>query len=376
MILIKKFRIISISLFVLSILINIIAGKIPSLVEKYYSNGINIYIVKIMSKIFSIFPCSIFEILIYISLLSVLVFLIYSIYYIMKKPNNILSYLKNSFLNIISIVGIVYFIFVALWGLNYNRMDLKDSLITDYNKSHNENIKDVDYDKEDLISLYKFLIEKCNDIRTEVLEDEQKVMKCNTDYKEVLKRANNGYENVSILNLNKRGSYAPAKPILNSNLLCYTGITGIYSPFTGEANVNTAVPDIYIPFTTLHEMAHQRGYGSEDECNFLAYIACINNEDYDFQYSGYILALKYTASALAKADYDALVSLNGELSSSVINDLNYSREFWKQYEGKVNEVSDNMNSNYLKANGVEEGTLSYGKVVNLLLVYYSLYGFN
>lgn len=376
MILIKKFRIISISLFVLSILINIIAGKIPSLVEKYYSNGINIYIVKIMSKIFSIFPCSIFEILIYISLLSVLVFLIYSIYYIMKKTNNILSYLKNSFLNIISIVGIVYFIFVALWGLNYNRMDLKDSLITDYNKSHNENIKDVDYDKEDLISLYKFLIEKCNDIRTEVLEDEQKVMKCNTDYKEVLKRANNGYENVSILNLNKRGSYAPAKPILNSNLLCYTGITGIYSPFTGEANVNTGVPDIYIPFTTLHEMAHQRGYGSEDECNFLAYIACINNEDYDFQYSGYILALKYTASALAKVDYDALVSLNGELSSSVINDLNYSREFWKQYEGKVNEVSDNMNSNYLKANGVEEGTLSYGKVVNLLLVYYSLYGFN
>ncbi|MDU6984160.1 MAG: DUF3810 domain-containing protein [Terrisporobacter othiniensis] len=375
-ILIKKFRIISISLFVLSILINIIAGKIPSLVEKYYSNGINIYIVKIMSKIFSIFPCSIFEILIYISLLSVLVFLIYSIYYIMKKPNNILSYLKNSFLNIISIVGIVYFLFVVLWGLNYNRMNLKDSLIVDYNKSHNENIKDVDYDKEDLINLYKFLIEKCNDIRAEVLEDEQKVMKCNTDYKEVLNRANNGYENVSILNLNKRGSYAPAKPILNSNLLCYTGITGIYSPFTGEANVNTGVPDIYIPFTTLHEMAHQRGYGSEDECNFLAYIACINNEDYDFQYSGYILALKYTASALAKVDYDALVSLNGELSSSVINDLNYSREFWKQYEGKVNEVSDNMNSNYLKANGVEEGTLSYGKVVNLLLVYYSLYGFN
>lgn len=376
MILIKKFRIISISLFVLSILINIIAGKIPSLVEKYYSNGINIYIVKIMSKIFSIFPCSIFEILIYISLLSVLVFLIYSIYYIVKKPNNILSYLKNSFLNIISIVGIVYFLFVVLWGLNYNRMNLKDSLIVDYNKSHNENIKDVDYDKEDLINLYKFLIEKCNDIRAEVLEDEQKVMKCNTDYKEVLNRANNGYENVSILNLNKRGSYAPAKPILNSNLLCYTGITGIYSPFTGEANVNTGVPDIYIPFTTLHEMAHQRGYGSEDECNFLAYIACINNEDYDFQYSGYILALKYTASALAKVDYDALVSLNGELSSSVINDLNYSREFWKQYEGKVNEVSDNMNSNYLKANGVEEGRLSYGKVVNLLLVYYSLYGFN
>ena len=49
---------------------------------------------------------------------------------------------------------------MVLWGLN--RMDLKDSLIVDYNKSHNENIKDVDYDKDDLINLYKFLIEKCN----------------------------------------------------------------------------------------------------------------------------------------------------------------------------------------------------------------------
>ncbi|MPN21984.1 hypothetical protein SDC9_169366 [bioreactor metagenome] len=122
-------------------------------------------------------------------------------------------------------------------------------------------------------------------------------------------------------------------------------------------------------------MAHQRGYASEDEANFLAYIACINNEDYDFQYSGYLLALKYTASALAKVDYNALVSANNDLSSSVINDLNHSSEFWKQFEGKVNEVSDDMNSNYLKANGVKEGTLSYGKVVNLLLTYYSLYGF-
>ena len=58
-------------------------------------------------------------------------------------------------------------------------------------------------------------------------------MKCNLDYKDLLKRATNAYSNISILNLNKKGIYATAKPILNLNLLCYTGITGIYSPFTG-----------------------------------------------------------------------------------------------------------------------------------------------
>ena len=60
----------------------------------------------------------------------------------------------------------------------------------------------------------------------------------------------------------------------------------------------------------------------------------------------------------------------------VINDLNNSNEFWRQYEGKVNEVSDNINNNYLKANGIKEGTISYSKIVNLLLTYYSLYKFN
>ena len=219
-ILIKKFRIISISLLFLGILLNIITGKIPSLVEKYYSNGINIYIVEFMSKIFSIFPFSVFEILIYMLALSTLVFLIYSIYYIVKNPKKFLFYLKNSFLNIISIAGIIYFLFVVLWGINYNRMDLKEALIADYNASHNEKVKDVSYNEDDLINLYKFLVEKCNDTRTKVLEDDNQVMKCDTDYEKVLERANKGYENVNILDLDKRGTYATAKPILNSNLLC------------------------------------------------------------------------------------------------------------------------------------------------------------
>lgn len=371
----KKFRITSILLLILGLLLNIFTKNRSDLVEKYYSNGINMYMIRFMSKVFSIFPFSLFEILIYTSILLILIFVLYSIYFTVKNPSEILIYLKNLVLNIISIIGIVYFLFIILWGINYNRMDLKDSLISYYNISNNKNIKDVNYDEDDLINLYKFLVEKCNDTRTKVLEDNKNIMKCDTAYSDVLNRANNGYNNVKILDLNKKGSYAPAKAILNSRLLCYTGITGIYSPFTGESNVNIAVPDIYIPFTTLHEMAHQMGYASEDECNFLAYIACINNDDYDFKYSGYIMALKYTAYAFVKVNYDEFKELSSTLSKSVKNDLKNSNEFWSKYEGKVSDASDKMNNNYLKANGIKEGTESYGKVVNLLLTYYSLYEF-
>ncbi|MFR5133014.1 MAG: DUF3810 family protein [Terrisporobacter sp.] len=58
-----------------------------------------------------------------------------------KNPKKILSLFLNFILNIISIIGIVYFIFVVLWGINYNRMDLKDSLIEYYNKTNNMAIK-------------------------------------------------------------------------------------------------------------------------------------------------------------------------------------------------------------------------------------------
>ena len=249
--------------------------------------------IKCLSKISSILPISIFEILIYILFIVFLILLSCLIYNVIKNPKKILYFFKDFILNIISIMGVIYFLFIILWGINYNRMDLQSSLIEDYNKKNNSTIKTVEYDKEDLIHLYEFLIKQCNKTRKNVLVDKNNVMRCNSNHKETLNRAVDGYSDLSILSLNKKGIYATAKPILNSSLLCYTGITGIYSPFTGEANINISSPDIYIPFTTLHEMAHQRGYASEDEANFLAYIACINNKDYDFKYSGYILALKY-----------------------------------------------------------------------------------
>ena len=49
------------------------------------------------------------------------------------------------------------------------------------------------------------------------------------------------------------------------------------------------------------------------------------------------------------------------------------REFWKRYEGKIDDISNEINNTYLKANGVSEGVKSYGKMVDLLLVYYNLF---
>lgn len=368
----KKLKLLSLLLFPLSILINTISSRYPYFIEKYYSISINKFIVAILSNISGIFPFSLYELTIYLIVISIVSFIIYTIYIIISNPNKLKVFIKNSLLNILSIISIAYFLFIILWGLNYNRIPLETTLIESYNLKYNKSISSIDKTKESLANLYEFLIENANEAR-KLVKSSNGIMKANTDYKGIINRAYLGYESILDFLPNLSGNYNNAKYVMSSKLMCYTGITGIYFPFTGEANVNIAIPDIYIPSTTLHEMAHQRGYASEDEANFIAYLASINHPDIDFKYSGYILALNHTANALYSVDYDTYVTLSKNISEDVLDDLRNNRDFWDKYEGKIDDISNEINNTYLKANGVSEGVKSYGKMVDLLLTYYSLY---
>ena len=368
----KKLKLLSLLFFPLSILINTLCSKYPYFIEKYYSLSINKIIVETLSNISGIFPFSLYELTLYLIVISIALFIIYTIYIIIYNPNKLKVFIKNSLLNILSIISIAYFLFVILWGLNYNRIPLEITLIENYNLKYNKSISSIDKTKEGLANLYEFLIENANETR-KLVKSSDSIMKANTDYKGIINRAYLGYENILDLLPNLSGNYSNAKYVISSKLMCYTGITGIYFPFTGEANINIAIPDIYIPSTTLHEMAHQRGYASEDEANFIAYLASINHPDIDFKYSGYILALNHTANALYSADYDTYVNLSKNISEDVFSDLKNNSAFWDKYEGKIDDISNEINNTYLKANGIPEGVKSYGKMVDLLLAYYSLY---
>lgn len=369
----KKAKYFSLILFPIALLLNFIASKIPHIVEKYYSQIIDKTIIQILSKISGIFPFSLYEITMYIIVISVFLFLCSTIFTIFNKKKNLKTFLKNAILNILSIVSIVYFLFIVLWGINYNRIPLETTLINQYNLKNNSSIQSKQHSVNELARLYKFLVTKSNETRKLTLQDKNGVVKSNTDYKGVINRAQLGYDNILDILPSVSGNYSKAKYIISSNLMCYTGITGIYFPFTGEANVNVAIPDLYIPCTVEHEMAHQRGFASEDEANFIAYLTSIKHPNIDFNYSGYILALNHTASALSTVDYDAYIEISAGISDSVRRDLKNQSEFWQKYEGKINEISNEFNNSYLKANGVAEGTQSYGKMVDLLLTYYELY---
>lgn len=243
--------------------------------------------------------------------------------------------------------------------MNYYRVPLEDSLGLTLAPSS----------KEALATLYGHLIDDLNTVRPQVAEDKAGYMMMNGDFSSIQARAPKVYNALSEDYPIFKGSYGKPKSILASPLMNYTGITGIYAPFTREANINTAVLPQTIPSTTLHEMAHQHGFTQEEYCNFIAYLASTYSKDPDFRYSGDLLALAYTSQALAKADYDTLLTLNQTIAPDVMKDISQNNAFWKAYEGSVEKASTSLNHHYLKANGVKDGVHSYGRMVDLLLAY-------
>ncbi len=160
------------------------------------------------------------------------------------------------------------------------------------------------------------------------------------------------------------------KPVMLSEAMSYTHITGVYSFFTGEANINVAFPDYTLPFTAAHELAHQRGIAREDEANFVAYLVCIESDDAYIRYSGYLNLFEYVVNALYRADVELYREAVSTLSLPVRYEMSAYSDFFDKYRDSVaSEISGAVNDTYLTFQGTP-GTASYGMVVDLAVAYY------
>lgn len=162
--------------------------------------------------------------------------------------------------------------------------------------------------------------------------------------------------------------YSRAKPVMLSEAMSYTHITGVYTYFTGEANINVHFPDYTIPYTAAHELAHQRGIAREDEANFVAFLVCAASDDPYIRYSGYLNLYEYLASPL-HSHTDAYKRVYSTLLSPVIGEMRAYSVFFNQYrDSTAGKVSEKVNDTFLQVQGTV-GTKSYGMVVDLAVAY-------
>lgn len=334
-----------------------IATNIPNIAgsyEVYYASSINKWTNSLLSLFTGTIKYALAEFIFYAHVIAAPIIAIILLVKVFKG-----GFFKSVF-RLLQYASILYILFMALWGFNYGRQSISVTMGFDVRP----------FSKEELTALTTHLIEEANRLRRFQLENADGVMLMNGTYRDVFARAHEGYDQVGAKIKPLSGIYGRPKAILASELMLYTGITGVYFPFTAEANVNVAIPDMMLPATTLHEMAHQRGIAPEDEANFVAYITAIAHPDKDFNYSGTVLALIHSMNALYRKDAELAMSLRQTYSEGLDKDMTHYSAFWRAYEGKTNEVADRVNDTYLKANRQEDGVQSYGRMVDLLLGYY------
>jgi hypothetical protein len=157
------------------------------------------------------------------------------------------------------------------------------------------------------------------------------------------------------------------KPSLISVPLSYMGFGGYLNPFTNEAQVNDCLPKYNFPTTTLHEMAHQIGYASESEANFIGFLTSIKSEDVYFQYSGYSFAVKHCLRNLERIEEGRSEKFLSLLNPGILKNFEESKQFHEEYETFLEPIFKTFYDNFLKFNQQKDGLEGYSKFVGLMI---------
>ncbi len=249
----------------------------------------------------------------------------------------------------------VYVYFYLFWGLNYYRKGIE----------HQLGLQNGKFEKTDLIALNQYLLEQVNHSKTICLRKKDTFM----SRKRMLKAGYDGYKELEKLYTFLRYRNSSIKASLFGRIGNYIGFQGYYNPFTGEAQINTCIPNFVQPFVTCHEMAHQIGYASESEANFVGFLAAVHSPDTLMQYSAYLDIFLYSIGNLRAVDSVAAKEIAQHLNEEVKRDIRTEREFALKHRTFLQNWTDTFYDFYLRQNRQQKGIASYNEVTGWLIAW-------
>ena len=329
-----------------------IVAFFPEFVEEFYSNGLFVIISKISRVTLGKISFSVGDIIYGI----VIIYVLKSIW---KTRKTWKQEWKNNGLKVLSLLSLAYFLFHVLWAMNYYRQPLFEKMEIE-----------KDYTDADLLTFTKKLIVKTNEIQTQITKNDSLKVVFPYSQRQVFKINLNGYKTLS----NQYQFFEYTNPSVKKSLfslpLTYMGFGGYLNPFTNEAQVNYLMPMYNLPTATCHEMAHQMGFASESECNFIGFLASAKNDDLYFKYSGYSFALRYCLGNWQIRNEKVFDELVKTVHPGILKNYKESEDFWRQYDTFIDKGFHIFYDNFLKLNQQKEGMESYSKLVNLMVGYY------
>lgn len=309
----------------------------------------------LLSCITYLLPFSLFELLVMLSPLIFVTVIVIAVH----RSDGITSMVRGA-LSFVAVISLILTSYVFTLGVGYRTSSLSDRTGI---------AEDTDLTADELYSTIRIVIDEVNRLADGLyLTDSQTDMPYSAD--EMSEKLIHAYDLMNEKYALVTNYRSRVKPVYFSTVMSDLGISGIYSFFTGEANVNVEYPDYCLPFTAAHELAHQRGICRENEANFVAFLVCVSSDDEYIRYSGYLNMYEYLASALYRTDPDRYYEAYRTLSQTAVADMRAANEVYQKHkDSTLGKINERLNDAYLKANGTE-GTVSYGYVVRLAVGYY------
>lgn len=322
----------------------------PDWIESMYSNGIYPIISRFLRRLLGWFPISLGDVL-YV----LLIFIIFK--WLWRLIQSGFTPLSSHIYKLGAFFSLVFFFFHLFWGLNYYRLPLYKSL----------GIESLVYSNTELIKTTKIHIDKINNIHSLLIENDSFAVATPYKRSEMYSIAASQYKTLTTDRVDLHFNSKSVKSSLLSNTLSYMGFSGYLNPFTGESQVNRKIPKSSFPATTCHEMAHQLGYASEDEANYIGYLACVTSDDIYFKYSGELLAVQHLLYSIAQDDKDLYKAYYQKLHVGIRKNIQQNRDFWDSYQNPFEPYFKKFYDLFLKANSQAEGIKSYNAMVGYLV---------
>ncbi len=308
----------------------------------------------IMTWLTVIFPFSVAEIVIYLSPILLGLAIYFAVKFGKKGKRASIKYLTV----VLSIPCLIFVTFVWTYSSGYHTTKIEDKMGLD-----RDAVK-----KEELFETYKVIVNELNGLVDEIEYDETGASIMPYSYAEMSGKICEAYEKFVEKHPVIQTFYSKIKPIIASEPMTYTHLSGIYSFMSGEANVNVNYPDFIVATSSAHEMAHQRGIARENECNFIAFAVLLESDDPFLRYSAYLDVYSNITNALYEEDPKLLS--NVPTDKHIIEDRrSYSRFFDKYRDSAAADIAGSINNSYLQANGQVEGTKTYGMITEMVCAY-------
>ncbi len=242
-------------------------------------------------------------------------------------------------------LAIIYALFVIFWGANYRREPIEQLFrLTEQTTS-----------QEDVEVLAKSL----QTIVETNLNAESNMAVANSAIQDSLSNLYFDITGVSII--------LPEVKRLPPGWLILSGrASGVVSPWTLEAHVDGALPEVSFIAVGAHELAHLIGIAGEADADFVAAVAGLKAND---AYARYAVALRLWWEAVATLPAQTQKDYLENLPPKARADLESSFEPYRRYRlpNWIQNFQQKSYNQYLRSQGVEAGIADYSRIVNLLV---------